>query len=181
MKTLAVLVVLLESTVAFAQPELRLSVGAGAAAAYHDPCGYGAEADCMGERVRISGAAPLVLAGVRTDWKLSENWRWRLGANASALLIANGTSSNVMTGAGEIGLERGRIAFDLIMGVSRLSVVSEEADVHANGATMMFGMALTARISPTLALFGRLDAHAMMHAPTGGVFGGAGLEWTPKY
>lgn len=157
--------------------ELRLSVGGGAVAAYSDPCGY--DGNCNDPRIQTSGAAPLILAGIRGHIPLKGNWRLRIGGTASALLIAgtDGDRGSVATGAGEFGVERGRFAADLIMGISVLRLTAD--DMTRSGGTFMTGGSLTARITPTIAAFGRIDLHAMMHAPIGGAFVGVGLEWTP--
>jgi len=175
------IVLAVTASTAMASPaELRLSAGAGAAAAYSDPCGYPNEANCTTERVRIAGAAPMVLVGVRKSAELSERWRWRFGATASALFAANGDGdhASVVTGAGEIGIERGRYAVDMIMGISRLRIDKDE--MERDGLTFMTGLSLTGRVTKSFAVFGRLDLHAMMHSPIGGAFAGAGLEWTPR-
>lgn len=159
--------------------ELRLAVGAGAAAAGYDPCSYPYQDACDTPRTTTSGPAPIVLAGYRGRVALRRGWALRFGGTMSAVLVAPAaeSSGSVMTGAGEFGIERGRFAADVIAGLSRVRLTNDQ--MTGSGATMMMGGSISAKVSPELAVFGRIDLHAMMHGSAAAAFVGVGLEWTP--
>ena len=127
----------------------------------------------------MAGPAPLALVGYRERLVLRRGWALRFGGTMSAVLIAPGAETNgsVMTGAGELGIERGRFAADLIAGFSRVRLSNDQ--MTGTGVTMMMGGSISAKVSPELAVFGRIDLHAMMHGSAAAAFVGVGLEWTP--
>jgi hypothetical protein len=160
------------------QSELRLSVAGGAGAAATDPCGY-TNPTCGEQRLRVRGSAPLVLAGIRRHSHLRGDWGLRLGAVASMFYIAGpgSDSAQTTTGAGEIGIEKDRFALDVIAGLSKIEIQQDE--MTDQGYSMMFGFTVSAKLSPQVALVGRLDLHAAMHGPIGSAFIDGGIEWAP--
>jgi len=159
--------------------ELRLGIGAGAAAAAYDPCSYPFQDECNVPRSTTAGAAPLAFAGYRHIKPLRGAWALRFGGVLSAVLVAPtaNTSASVFSGAGEFGVALGRFSVDGRAGLSRVRMTTDE--MSGSDMTMMFGGTATARLSRELAVFGRADAHAMMHGSAAAVFIGVGLEWTP--
>lgn len=158
--------------------ELRLGVGAGAAAAGYDPCSYPGS-NCDTPRTRMAGPAPLVLAGYRHRFPLRHGFALRAGGMMSAVLIspAAETSTSVVSGAGEFGVQYDRFAADVIAGLSFIRMSNDE--MTGRGGTMLMGGQISAKLSPELAAFGRIDLNAMMHGTVASAFIGVGLEWTP--
>jgi len=168
-------------TFASAEGELRLGVGAGAGAAGYDPCAYPFQsAPCDVPRTTTAGAAPLAFAGYRHIKPLRNGWALRFGGVLSGLLVAPiaDTRASVFSGAGEFGVALGRYSLDGRAGLSRVRMTYDQ--MSGTAMTMMFGGTATARLSSELAVFGRADAHAMMHGSAAAVFVGLGLEWTPS-
>lgn len=157
--------------------ELRLGVGAGAAAAAYDPCSY--DGSCSTPRSTTAGPAPLLFAGYRITKPLRNTWALRFGGMLSAILVAPGfdTNASVATGWGEFGVQFDRFAVDGHAGISAVRMSYD--DMHGAGGTIAIGGTASVRLSPELAVFARAEAHAMMHGTAAAAFAGVGLEWTP--
>ncbi len=158
--------------------ELRVAVAGGAAAVAYDPCTY-PESGCSTPRATTTGPAPFVLAGYRWRVALRHPFALRFGATMSAVLVAPGTETrgSMISGAAEFGIEHGRFGVDVISGFSRVALATDQ--MTGAGGTMLWGVSATTRLTPEIAVFARLDGHAMMHGTAFAAFLGLGLEWTP--
>lgn len=176
---LAAVIAIASTKLAVAEDQVRLSVAGGAGAAANDPCGYN-NPDCGEPQLRVRGGAPLVLAGLRRTRHVRGDLDLRLGAVASMFYVAGpgDDSARTITGAAEVGIGIKHFALDMIAGLSNIHL--EQDGMTDRGYSMMFGFAMSAKLSPEVALVGRLDINAAMHGPIGSAFVGGGLEWSPR-